>query len=195
MEYVNEFSIDGKVIAVKNGQFPALRLISKSGKKETFPLVHCSQAMIDESKVRVNSHVMVEGYVEIIFVKAPKGGYQKRQIFKATKVERATTLCEKKFGESGKFFDEPSTSVYLKGTFISQKIRDDGWASMMIQVSDDSKDTVKVNIKSNPKSKKLQKNDTICVVGSISTANKTFGDDKRHFENIIVNDIAVEKAG
>ena len=193
MQYVNEFEIIGKIVSIKSGRFPAIRLVTKSGKLDSYPLVQCSQKMIDDLKLGVQDHVQVKGRVQTIFVKTPDKGYQRRQVFKAKEIAFASTLCEEKFGSSGKFFDSPTTRVYIKGVFIMQKLRDDGWASMVIQTSDNERNTIKVNIKSNPKSKTLKEGDIVCVVGGISTVNKEFGKDKRHFENIIVNDLSVEK--
>ena len=193
MDYVNEFVINGKVVAIKEGRHPSVRLITKSGKKESFPLVSCTKEMLSSLNLHVQSRIQVKGTVESIFVKTKDNGYQRRQIFKALEITPASTLCEEKFGSSGRFFDEMSTNVYIKGTLVSQNIRDDGWASLIIQTSESDRDTVKVNLKTTPNTKKLHDGDTLCVIGTISTVNKTFNNENRHFENIVVSDLAIER--
>lgn len=193
MDYVNEFEIVGKVVAIKTGRYPAIRMVTKNGKLESYPLVRCKQKVIDSLKLAPQDHIRVTGSIQTVYVRTPDKGYQRRQIFKAKTVEPTSTLCQEKFGMNGKYFDNPHVNVYVKGVFVMQKIRDDGWASMIIRTSDNERDTVKVNIKSNKKSKSLESGDVICIVGGISTVNKEFGEVKRHFENIIANDISVEK--
>ncbi len=194
MDYVNEFVINGKIVSIKDGKYPAIRVVTKNGKMDSYPLINCTQKMIDKLKLRVQSHVKVEGYLQSIYVKT-QNGFQKKQVFRAKSISAAETLCESKFGSksSGKFFETPSAVVYIKGVFENQKIRDDGWASLIVRISDKESDTLKINIKSNPKSKQLQKGDIVCIVAGISTVNKKFGEENRHFENIIVNDLSVEK--
>lgn len=190
MDFVNEFVIRGKVLLIRgNDNHPSLRVLSKSGKKETFPLVFCSQKLLKKRGIKPGMHVEAKGVIRTYYVKKEDGGMSRRQAFHATDIKQDKTLCAEKFNIEGKFYSDFAANVYIKGAFLSQDVRDDGWMSILIRTSDNSMDVVKVNMRKLDRQPKYKKNDPICIVGTISTVNKEFGNNRMHYENIIVNDI------
>ena len=189
MDYVNEFIVKGKVVAVKNGTHPSIRLVSKAGKKETFPLIYCTKKMLDSLHIKPGMRIETKGAIRTFYNKSDNGDYTRRQAFHAESISVGESLCAQKFGVKGAFYDDMSTNVYLSGILMSKRVRDDGWASAYVRVSDSDMNTIKVNFKETPQSSSLQKGDHICLVGLISTVNKTFGEKNYHYENIVVNDI------
>ncbi len=189
MKYVNEFEIYGKVLVIRGGAHPSVRLLSKSGKSDAYPLVFCSPKQIKAAKLRVGMHVEIKGSVHSYNYKDKDGKYVRRQSFYASFIKEDSTLCGDKFDVKGKFYKEYSSRVFLGGSFVSQKERDNGWLSIMLRASEREEDTILVNMRKLDRQPEYKKGDPICIVGTISTVNKDFNGEKVHFENIVVSDI------
>ncbi len=188
MNFVNEIMIRGKVLVIRNGDKPSIRILSKSGNKESFPLVFCSKKTLSSAKIRTGMHVEIKGRVQS-YTRKENDRYTRHQVFFATSVKQDETLCGEKFAIKGKFYNEFQTAVYLSGAFVSEEERGNGWLHISIRVSDKANDIVVVNMRKLDRQPKYKKGDPICVVGSISTINKDFNGEKVHYENIVVKDI------
>ncbi len=189
MNYVNEFVIKGKALIIRNEGYSSIRLLSKSGKIDTYPLIQCSPKLLQKADIKPGMHIEVTGDIRVYQKRDPNGHYSRRQYLFATDIKAASTMCKDKFDIKGNFFNEMSTRVYLSGKYVSSSVRSDGWMSIDIKVSDSGLDVVRVNMKKLSRQPVFKKGDPICVVATVSTVNKEFGDKKIHFENIVVNDI------
>lgn len=188
--FINEVIATGKVVSITPGTHrSSVRIVTKNGNIDTYPLFFCNAEQC--SNLRVGDHVRVRGCVEVYFKKSASGEIQRRQCFVATKIEKALTMCEEKFGVKGKFWESPTNAIYISGELKSQSVRADDWMSLNLQVSESDRDVVKINMKKLDRQPEINKGDVVCIRGGISTVNKSFGDKKMHFENIIVSDIGV----
>lgn len=187
--FFNEIEATGKVVAINDdSQWCSVRMVTKNGKIDTYPLFQCKKKML--AGLKLKDRIKIKGHVSVFYLDR-NGSTQRRQCFVADSISKLTTMCEEKFGVKGKFYQDPSVELCLSGKFKSQDIRDDGWMSMNLQISDNPKDVVRINMKKLDRQPQIKKDEMVYVNCGVSTVNKQFGDKKMHYENIIVRDIAV----
>lgn len=189
---MNEIIYNGKIIERKNFKKDYIRLtvLSRNG-DNTYVSFLCEPHKIDkipEGTQRVN----IKGHLESHSEKY-NGKYVLRQHYYVDEIEASKTILEDKFGIKGKYYEYPSSSVYIKGK-VKALTKDGDWDRYTILTDEtgESKSYSIVASRRNTGKKKsdISEGDDICCVCMIATPQKIINNKKVHYEDLLISDIA-----
>lgn len=159
---------------------------------DVFPRIYCPKEVYKEFKK--HSRIKVIGHISSRVVRE-NGKFKRTQQIVADSLELEQTLTEDYFGIKGKFFKDFTVSILLKGKLKSIN-RASGWSKLVLNIptKTNPNNTVIVNMKDIDRPIQYSVGDTICAVCGLSTPQKVINEKNVIYEDIVVSDLAVEKA-
>lgn len=193
LDTVNEIVISGRIISkfVNKAGEKCFTLISKNG-ENIFPKIIYEESMLPD--LGEHARVNVRGHMEIrdIYVGHNKKVF--KQVIVADSIQKEKTLVEEKFGVPGKFFSMPSCVIYLKGIVQSVKKEDD-WYRIILSVNNPHDKSVsysiRISMREVDRQPDIKEGSLIYTVCKMTTPKKETSEGTKHYEDIMVNDIAV----
>lgn len=154
------------------------------------------------SGIGINDYVNVDGYVRAFnFYDEMRGRWTSYQEIIATKIEKADTELKKRFGVEGRYVCDSMFRAYMRGTVTNAlQTSDKNWGKITIKVDGTGRDkrpsyvTFSYFISYHLPAFKYEKGDEVCLYASISTRDKEIDGVTRHFENLVIEDIAKIKS-
>lgn len=189
--FKNEFIAVGYITNVDNRrEEPVINLFIKHeiDQYNVYLHIYCPQG--EKISYRENEYVEIKGYVHGEEV-SDKNGTRIIQHFRSLTIKKAESVMEKEFGIRGNLYYIPFIRYCISGEL--KKIKEDkDWLRIQIQTdSPEGKSIIKADWKHPRKELKLRAGDKICSVCTVQTPQKMIGDKKKHFDNILIEDLVV----
>lgn len=202
MKDVNKFTFSGrikKIFTDKSGN-PSITLaiIKDINRVNNITVIMSSPLPPD---IIEGEHVIVKGYVRAsVYIDADDSTKSSLR-FISTDIKRAKTILEMECGVRGRFYRNDFSVITLVGevTRIQAMPNTTDWVTVYVTTDvDGRKDTTALSYCTKarlPGIGKLAVEDKVAVYGSAQTQNKVVNGEKKHYENVMVEDIVtIEKA-
>ena len=190
----NEFIITGRIInrRDRNNGDSLITIASRNG-KDVYPKVLCPKGMLPE-KTDDRVHVKATGHIIAKTHINEDKRVQYDQTLVADSIALDQTIAEARFGKRGIFFPEPSCKIYLGGR-VRSSMDDGGWIRLQIEVNEPREEDgmlIRMSMKKLERQPRISYGDNVCVAASLSTPKKRIGGRNVYFEDILVEDIAID---
>ncbi len=185
----NQIKTTGRIISVKlRKDRRANIVVHTKSRKDAYIKFICDPSLLDGIQIR--SHVKITGHLSSYGGKDVESGkYSTTQFFVVDEIKKAKTLTEDVYGIEGKFYEQPSSAVYIRGKV--SYIKDDGeWIRYAVKVGG-TKVMAFLNLKKLERMPDIKIGTEICTVCSVSTPVKNFDGKNVYYEDLIISDIAV----
>lgn len=212
MMNMNKVVARGRIVGIGSDEFGHKKLVlycssngrnasgakngrQKQSNREVYS--HIAYTEIDP-EIRVHDHVMVEGHVVGYDYKNETWDkWTHVQYIVADKITRDHSELYKVFGVEGFAREDPFIKLYLSGKVTSIKEHDSGWVNLTLSIPNPKDPSRNTSIRAQYSSRmrvydvKPKKGDYICMTALLSSIQKDANGDRKRYEDIIVNDMAI----
>ena len=194
----NEVRATGVLIKTGRGAFgypEAVVLIKMQGRDEIY--IHFQLECEISPEITRGMTVDVEGCVRGYYSKVGDE-WEMIRYMAAKKISRTKSVLEKELGVQGHFTEKHDIRVILEGEVQYAESHNEPFQSMKISVTDGKKrDIISLDVKKSPRLPDVtgfSKGDKVGVYATVFAKRKEINGEKRYFENLAVQDIALMEA-